>query len=116
MTEPKKPGALPEWASTEIKDAVSGQLNVYEPPEQKKKLGWNYKEKPARQWLNWLHKTTYEWLKYFDYFLNRPKIYTTGYLPDAATSKSQMIYISNTNTLAYSDGTNWIKIKTDGNV
>lgn len=116
MSEPIKPCVLPEWASELTKDAVSEQYNIYEPPLQKKKLGWGYKEKPPRQWLNWLHNTTYEWLKYFDCFLNRPKIYKRAQLPIAAENKALTVYISDSNTLAYSNGTNWVKIKTDGNL
>ncbi len=116
MSEPIKPLVLPEWASESVKDIASEQLNIYEPPEQKKKLGWGYKEKPARQWLNWLHYVTFSWLRYFDYFLHRPIIYTKADLPLASVSKAKIVYVSDTDTLAFSNGTNWIKIKTDGNV
>jgi hypothetical protein len=121
MSEPTKPEALPEWASDSIKDGISGQYNVYEPPAQKRKLGWNYREKPARQWLNWLHNLTYRWLLYFDYFLNRPKTYTNAAKPLAsAENEGVIIFISDvggaSGTLARSDGTNWKKINVGGDV
>ena len=119
MSEPVKPETLPEWATDVIKDAVSGQYNVYEPPVQKRKIGWNFKEKPPRQWFNWLHNITYRWLAYFDYFLNRPKAYTNSAKPTASdTNKGLIIFISDVDggVPVISDGTNWKKFTLGGNI
>lgn len=119
MSKPTRPEALPEWATDNIKDSISGQYNVYEPPMQKRMIGWSFKEKPARQWLNWLHNVTYRWLLYFDYFLNRPKAYTNITKPAASTENvGLIIYVSDLDggTLAYSTGTVWKKITMGGDI
>lgn len=61
-----KPAELPQWASEDEIDQTSGQYNVVEPPLERKRLGWYLGEKPNRQWWNWLHRTTYDWLAYFN--------------------------------------------------
>ncbi len=61
-----KPETLPEWASVPAPDGPGGQSNVVEPPTAKKRSGWSYLEFPVRNWFNWLHNTTYQWLAYFD--------------------------------------------------
>lgn len=58
---PTKPSKLPRWASTDVVDGTSGQNNVAEPSEPKKDLGWDFPEKPNRQWFNWLFRTIYQW-------------------------------------------------------
>lgn len=50
---------LPQWASDDVVDPISGQNNVVEPPLEKKLEGWFYKEAPPRQWMNWLGRQTY---------------------------------------------------------
>lgn len=57
-----KPPKLPRWASEDVIDPVTGKPNVQEPPESKKDRGWDRREVPPRQWVNWLHRTMYEWL------------------------------------------------------
>jgi len=52
---------LPEFAS-------SGTVNV--PNATKKSNGWSYLEKPAYQYMNWIHKTTYEYCAYIDQFFS----------------------------------------------
>ena len=60
-----RPEALPRWADVEVFNPETGQMNVIEPPEEKKNKGWEFKEFPPRNWLNWLFKTTYLWLKHY---------------------------------------------------
>ena len=118
MAKSEKPNKYPRWASSNIKNDISHENNVYEPPEQKKDIGWDLNEVPPRQWFNWLFKTINEWITYFDQHLNRPKIYTKAKLPDAASSKAQIVFVSNVDggTLAFSDGANWKKININGNI
>lgn len=62
-----KPDEKPRWATVDVDSAVSGINNVISPPESKKNVGWNTFEMPARQFFNWLHRKTYEWINFFDY-------------------------------------------------
>lgn len=50
---------LPQWATDDIQNDISGQYNVVEPPTEKKLAGWELGEKPNRQWWNWLARQTY---------------------------------------------------------
>lgn len=61
-----KPSTLPKFAEQDIIDPTSGQLNVEEPDDLHKDYGWSFKEKPPRQFFNWLHRCTYTWLKWID--------------------------------------------------
>ncbi len=55
-----KPLLLPQWASEDQVDPASGQYNVVEPPIEVKEAGWTIKEKPNRQYWNWVGRTTYD--------------------------------------------------------
>lgn len=57
-----KPATVPEWASSDQVDGVSGQNNVVEPTTTFKTYGWPRKARPVRQYLNWLGRWTYEWI------------------------------------------------------
>ena len=69
-----KPSQLPEWASSNVVDPVSGQNNVLEPPPEKKTNGWNRLEKPARNWFNWLGRVTHDWLAWLDQQEDQSKV------------------------------------------
>ena len=93
MPEPVKP-IFPRWASLEIENPTNHELNVYEPSEQKKDLGWDLNEVPPRQHFNWLGRQTNQVLEYHDYHLNRPKIYTIATLPPAVDNIAQIVFVS----------------------
>ena len=57
-----KPTDLPEWASANQVDPISGINNVIEPPAEKKTNGWDRLEYPPRNWFNWLFRLSYNWL------------------------------------------------------
>ena len=59
-----KPNSLPRWASTDVVNGVTGQNNVIEPSSAKKDLGWDYLEKPARNYMNWAQRISYLNLEY----------------------------------------------------
>lgn len=61
-----RPDKFPEFALDDVVDSVSGQPNVSEPPSELKNSGWIRKQKPPRQYFNWLHRLTHNWLKYLD--------------------------------------------------
>ncbi len=118
MAEPDKPTKYPRWASKNVRHEINKEYNIYEPPEQKKDIGWDLNEVLPRQWFNWLFRIINDWIVYFDYFLNRPKIYLKAELPDASKCKAQMVFVSDegSGTLAFSDGINWKKINIKGNI
>lgn len=70
MSFTTKPTAVPEWATGDVVDGVTGQNNVIEPPAAKKLNGWAWKEKPARNWWNWLQRFNYLWINYFNQYHN----------------------------------------------
>lgn len=53
-----RPEKLPEWATDPGADVV-------EPTSGQKGDGWDVNDKPPAGWLNWLHKTVYNWLAYY---------------------------------------------------
>ncbi len=61
-----KPSVLPEWAMDDVQNGISGQYNVVEPPTEKKLVGWNYLEKPNRQYWNWFQRQVSLWIAYFN--------------------------------------------------
>ena len=62
----QKPSNLPKWATEDKQDGIHGQWNVLVPPPEKQKIGYVYKEKPNRQYLNWLFRTIYDWIAYYN--------------------------------------------------
>lgn len=68
-----KPTLKPLWTVTQatnldndVNNPESGQPNVSEPPLANKELGWDFKQFPPRQWLNWLGRIYYRWIDWFD--------------------------------------------------
>ncbi len=76
----------PRWATNDVVDPTSSLNNVIEPAEGKKDIGWNYLEKPARQYFNWLGRQTNQWIDYLDDALNIFAPYET----DPATMEVQL--------------------------
>lgn len=62
-----KPDEKPRWATVNVISPQSGLNNVISPPESKKNVGWQTFEMPARQFVNWFQRKTYEWIDFFDY-------------------------------------------------
>jgi len=59
-----RPDKLPEWATVDEIDPVSGQSNVVEPPPERKESGWTRREIPPRQWFNWLARYYKRWIEW----------------------------------------------------
>jgi len=64
-----KPTFFPRFAINDVTDG-GGRINVTEPPTDKKNSGWEYLEKPARDYMNWIHRGNYLWIDYFNQFWN----------------------------------------------
>ena len=84
-----KPTIIPEFASSDLTDPTSGENNVAEPTTNAKTYGWvPMLTAPFRQWMNWLHRYYYLWIKFIDDELE----------PDVATNTAQLV--TNTAQLA----------------
>jgi len=109
---PTKPD-FPRWASEDEIDPISGQNNVIEPPVERKSSGWTRHEVPPRQWWNWLHRKTFEWLQFLDETRGQLEIFTVAELPAASNNEGRLVYVSDISEPAYSDGADWRRV-TDG--
>lgn len=108
---------FPRWATEDQVNAVSGQLNVVEPPEERKDSGWDRFEIPPRQWLNWIARKTYEWLVYIDETRGQLEVFTVSELPSAAENEGRLVYVSDASggsVPAFSDGTDWRSVTDRG--
>lgn len=110
-----KPNKYPRWASEVVRNQLNKEYNIYEPPEQKKDIGWDLNEVPPRQWFNWLFRLINDWIAYFDYSLNKPQEYLKAELPDPSKCKRQIVFVSDIDegALAFSDGVRWRKINSE---
>ena len=60
------PAGLPEFATNDVVDPLSGENNVVEPGASQKSFGWfPFRKKPERNIMNWLHRLTYVQLHYW---------------------------------------------------
>lgn len=73
-----RPDKFPDWATDDVVSPISTQNNVVEPSAAKKTLGWDYREKPVRQFMNWLQRYYALWIRYLD----EGKLTTTENLSD----------------------------------
>jgi hypothetical protein len=109
-----RPEKYPYWAMSDIVDDVSKQNNVTEPPEIKKQSGWAYRDKGARNWFNWLGRTTANWIEYLDTNTNKIQNFTVATLPSPSLKGSgSMAYVSDDPdgaVLVFSDGINWRRV------
>ena len=71
----KKDGTpnYPRWATNIVKDEINNEFNKYEPPEQKKDIGWARGESPPRQWMNYNDDLTAKWIEYIDQEIQKLK-------------------------------------------
>ena len=60
----EKAYTLPEFAVDDYNNGENGGPNVEEPSLERKSKGWDWGEKPPRETFNWLHRLTYQWIKY----------------------------------------------------
>jgi len=61
-----RPSAYPEWAQNDVVNPTSGQNNVVAPDAAHKSDGWEFKEKPPRQYFNWLGRQQENWTRYLE--------------------------------------------------
>ena len=88
-----KPTTKPEFALLDQVDATTGQNNVVEPASGWKNYGWSYQEKPARNYFNWLHRLTHNWIDYFDDVVIRPVSFTIAAWDASQDDKDTADYI-----------------------
>ena len=65
-----KPSEHPDWATDTETDATSGQLNRTAPPSSRQTYGFDRREVPPRQWVNWLFWKVSQWLRWSEYRLD----------------------------------------------
>ena len=67
-----RPSVFPDWAVNpdgtdhDVADGTTGQNNVVVPPPEKTLIGWQYNEKPPRQYFNWLARIVTQWIRWLD--------------------------------------------------
>lgn len=108
-----RPTKFPDWALTNVIDPTEQTPNVVEPPNEKKQVGWIPHEVVPNNWLNWIHKTSNDWLKYLDSKVTTPSLVSLDKPLASDVSVGTIIHINNLNeggTMAFSDGTHWRKI------
>lgn len=59
-----KPDKMPRWATVDVNNGPLGQPNTLEPSESKKDQGWDFDERPAREYQNWFMRYVSKWLEY----------------------------------------------------
>ncbi|MFA7144835.1 MAG: hypothetical protein WC088_06200 [Candidatus Izemoplasmatales bacterium] len=61
-----RPEKFPDFALLDEFDSINGQPNVKEPSDKIKESGWNRKQDIYKQYLNWIHRTNNDWIKWLD--------------------------------------------------
>lgn len=61
-----RPTVFPDIALNDVNNGLLGAPNVQEPPTDLKNEGWDYGQKPEREYFNWYGRITNNWLKYVD--------------------------------------------------
>lgn len=61
-----KPTVFPDLATDDVYNGLLGAINVQEPPTDIKTNGWNYGQKPSREYFNWYGRIYNNWVKYLD--------------------------------------------------
>lgn len=69
-----KPIEFPEFASVDTFNGPGGQINFVAPSEAKKDQGWDFGEFPPREYMNWIHRRTFEWIQYLQESTGRRNI------------------------------------------
>ena len=61
-----KPVFKPEWATDDAILPEAGTGNKIRPTEELRLTGYDYKQKPTAQELNWILNNTFEWIEYLE--------------------------------------------------
>lgn len=61
-----RPTVFPDLALLDVNNGLLGAPNVQEPSSGLKNNGWDYGDKPEREFFNWYGRTTNNWIKYSD--------------------------------------------------
>lgn len=118
MPKPIKPSKYPVWASDNIRDEVWKEWNVIEPTEEEKAIGYQIRQSPVSQYMNWLHRTSNEWIMFFDQNNGFLQEYNKANLPDATQNKGLMVFVSDVDggCIGVSNGAKWKKISLTNDV
>ena len=83
-----QPPKKPDFATSDLTNGPLGALNVQEPTSGKKLSGWDYGEKPPREFFNWIHRITNNWLYYLDERVTALLTFMTDYQDNTKTKTS----------------------------
>lgn len=83
-----RPGNTLKWADTLAADPTSGQNNRVQYPAAYEDDGWDYQEKPPRNYDNWFKWLAGEWVQYLDQVCSRPATYVVAASDASAESKA----------------------------
>lgn len=61
-----RPTVFPDLATDDVYNGLLGAINVQEPPTDIKTDGWDYGQKPPREFFNWYGRLYNNWIKYID--------------------------------------------------
>ncbi len=130
MTNPVKPEPRPIWCSKPIKETIT--LTNPSTGEQKLTKQWNIAETPisiiesgftqdtalVQQDLNDQFNYFARCVDYLIKSINKPPVYSTADLPAVSENIGLIVRVSDVGngTLAISNGTNWVKLTTNGNI
>lgn len=85
-----KPDELPRFADQDAANGPEGENNVSEPSSAKKDQGWDVGERPAREFMNWIHRKSYEYflwiVSWVDHIRNEAPIWDSWSINAASTS------------------------------
>lgn len=86
---PDRPEVHPDFAMDDVLDPVSGQPNVVQPSAPKQGTGWSRYEKPPRQYMNWLHRTTAQWIRWLEGKADQIVSATSAPTPDTLMERDE---------------------------
>lgn len=78
MPIPQKPDDYADWAVDPQVNPISGQNNFEKPPAGEIQFGWQYLQKPPRQWFNWWQRTAGQWVRWLEYRATREPVVDAG--------------------------------------
>lgn len=83
-----KPDKLPELATLDVNNGILGAPNVQEPPTELKEEGWDFGQKPEREFFNWFGRYYYLWLGWFDQEVDTLKTKVLGLETKTSNARS----------------------------
>lgn len=87
-----KPDKLPELASQDVNNGILGAANVQEPPTDLKEEGYDFGQKPEREFFNWYGRYYYLWHGWTDQEMEAMKLVLTSL--QTKTQNADSLFVS----------------------